>query len=93
MTLILKFCLAAMLAAFLAVPALAEKHHGGGTTLPAESYKEPQAQPSAAERSGTQTRKPIPPPGLKGEATAPSGIKGESQDDKHKDWRYAPADR
>jgi hypothetical protein len=68
MKLILKIGLAALLVAFLAVPSLAQKQHGGGTTHPAASYQEPQTQPSAAERSGTQTRKPIPPPGLKGEA-------------------------
>jgi hypothetical protein len=60
MKLMVKFGLAAWLVAFLAVPSLAQKQHGGGTAHPAASYQEPQTQSSAAERSGTQTREPSP---------------------------------
>lgn len=80
MLLINKFVLAALLVAFLAVPSLAQ-HHGGGTTHPSESYKETPAPPSPTpapypnvEQPKTQTSRP-----------AFGDIKGESQDDKHKD--------
>ena len=46
MKLIWKVGLAALLIAFLTVPALAREHGGGGTTHPSESYREPQAAPS-----------------------------------------------
>ena len=75
MKLILKFGLAALLVALLAVPALAQ-HHGGGYTRPSESYKEPPAAPSPAR----EVESP------KAQRESPSGVKGESQDDKHKDW-------
>ena len=74
MKLILKFGLAALLAAFLAAPALA-REHGGGTSHPSESYKAPPAAPSPArEAPETQTKRP-----------AIGEVKGESIDDKHKD--------
>ena len=76
MKLINNFGLAALLVAFLAVPALAQHHHGStGTSTPRpESSKEPQVQPSAMERPVTQTKKPIPPPGAKGVATDPNDV-------------------
>jgi hypothetical protein len=84
MKLLLKFGLAALLVAFLAVPSLARKAGGEGTSTGKtyESSKEPEVQPSSQERVGTKTKKPIPPPGAKGDLPE---IKGESQDDKHKD--------
>jgi hypothetical protein len=67
MKLINKFGLAVLLIAFLAVPSLAEKHHGGETTHHSESYRKPQAAPSTAPKmqsSHTQTDSRIPPPVL-----------------------------
>jgi hypothetical protein len=46
MKLISKFALAGLLVAFLAVPALSQKHQSGGTMGPSETYKEPQAKQS-----------------------------------------------
>ena len=69
MKLIKQFGLAALLVAFLAVPALAQ-HHGGGTTHPSESSREPQAAPSPV---------PVPYPNVERPKTqTPSGVKGES---------------
>jgi hypothetical protein len=73
MNLILKLGLAALLIAFLPVPLLAQHgHHGGArtSTHQSESSKAAEAQPSAAERPATKTRRPIPPPGVKGEANS-----------------------
>jgi len=63
MKLINKFGLAALLIVFLAVPSLAQKHHGGETTQHSKSYKQPQAAPSTAptmESRGTKTNSRIP---------------------------------
>jgi hypothetical protein len=74
---ILKFGSAALLVALLAVPALAQKHHGGGTTHPAESSKEPTpAAPSPVPVPYPNVDRPKTPTGSQ---NLPSGVKAEAK--------------
>jgi hypothetical protein len=73
MKLILKFCLAALLVAFLASPLIAKtKHLSGGTTRPSKSEKPSSAAPSPI---------PVPYPNVAspntktGNQVSPSGVK------------------
>src|SRR3989339_1889815 len=87
MKLILKFGLAALLFAFLAVPSLAEKHQSGAVRSP-ESGKAPQAKQSGVKDSHDRYAPSPAREGTKTQTSKPAlgDIKGESTDDKHKDW-------
>jgi hypothetical protein len=81
MKLIWNFGLAALLVAFLAVPSLAEKHHGGGVKDSHDSYA-PSPAPKVKQPKTQTGSQALPPSGVKGESTQPlpSGAAKKSSD-------------
>jgi hypothetical protein len=60
MKLILKFALAALLVAFLALPALARSQHQGSETMhPSKSSEEPQTSDAGGKAQGKRNYEPI----------------------------------